>query len=226
VNEPTARRVTMIRQIAATILAIAIAGCASQDKKSADAKASSEKTAEATPSTQMAAGGKPLRAEDAVLASMTATVEAINHETREVTLKGPSGNSVTFVADKNVKRLDEINVGDEVSADYYVSVARELRAPTADEKQHPVTVVEGAGRTTQGTDPGAGGLRIIKMVTTVQAIDLPNQTITLKVSNGKSTTVRAPSLENLKKVKVGDTIIVTYSEGIAVSVTKVAPEKK
>ena len=50
-------------------------------------------------------------------------------------MKGPLGNSVTFIADQRVKRLNEIKVGDLIKADYYVSVAAELRQPTAEEEK-------------------------------------------------------------------------------------------
>ncbi len=78
---------------------------------------------------------KPLSAERTILVSVTAKVEAIDQAKREVTLKGPLGNVVTFVVDERVKRLNEVKVGDEVTADYYVSLAGELRAPTKEEKK-------------------------------------------------------------------------------------------
>src|SRR4051812_2869681 len=64
----------------------------------------------------------PLTAERTILVSITAKVEAIDPAKREVTLKGPLGNVVTFVVDQRVKRLNEVKVGDEVTADYYVSL--------------------------------------------------------------------------------------------------------
>ncbi|MHC4666621.1 MAG: hypothetical protein ACYS9T_11820, partial [Planctomycetota bacterium] len=76
--------------------------------------------------------------------TIRATVEAIDYQSREVTLRGPRGNAITFTADERVRRLNEIKVGDEVVADYYVSLATELREPTAEEKESPLTLVAGA----------------------------------------------------------------------------------
>src|SRR5262245_56030802 len=45
--------------------------------------------------------------EHALLATLTASVEEIDRSTRQVTLKGPKGNEVTFQVDQRVKRLDE-----------------------------------------------------------------------------------------------------------------------
>jgi len=61
-------------------------------------------------STQPAvAEGTPAQAvptrEETVLTHITATVEDIDYDKREVTLKGPLGNSVTFTVDQRVKRL-------------------------------------------------------------------------------------------------------------------------
>ena len=59
-----------------------------------------------------------LTREQAVLVTVTASVEAINQSTREVTLKGPLGNSVTVTVVERVKRLNEFKVGDYVREDY------------------------------------------------------------------------------------------------------------
>ena len=91
-----------------------------------------------------AAAGARMAREDAVLVTITASVEAINQTNREVTVKGPLGNSVTFIADQRVKRLNEIKVGDLIKADYYVSVAAELRQPTAEEEKVPLVMLDAA----------------------------------------------------------------------------------
>src|SRR3954470_16350523 len=91
--------------------------------------------------------------EKAVLVTVTAAIEAIDQSTRDVTLKGPLGNSVTFTVDKRVKRLNEFKVGDNVRADYYVSVAAELRPPTPDEEKTPLVVLDAAGKAPAGTSP-------------------------------------------------------------------------
>src|SRR4030095_8168198 len=80
--------------------------------------------------------------EEEVLVSVTATVEALNLDKREMTLKGPLGDSVTVTVDPAVKRLNEVKVGDEVTAKYYVSIAAELREPTEAEKKNPLVIGE------------------------------------------------------------------------------------
>jgi hypothetical protein len=166
---------------------------------------------------------KPPTVERSVLVTVTAKVQAIDQAKREVTLKGPLGNVASFVVDQRVKRLNEVHVGDDVTADYYVSVAGEFRAPTEDEKKNPLTVLAGAGRAPQGTTPGAGGLRAFKVVATVVGLDLPTQSVTLEGPLGNSGTVRAENVDNLKRLHLGDTVIVTYTEALAISLRKAPP---
>lgn len=165
----------------------------------------------------------PLSTERAILVSVTAKVEAVDQTKREVTLKGPLGNVVTFVVDERVKRLNEFKVGDEVTADYYVSLAGELRAPTKEEKKKPLFVVEGAARAPKDASPAGRALRAIKVVATVEGLDLPTRSVTLKGPMGNLLTVRAASEDNLKKLRLGDTIVVTYTEALAISLQKTQP---
>ena len=159
-----------------------------------------------------------------MLVSVTAKVEALDLEKREITLKGPLGNVVTLVADQRVKRLNEIKVGDEITADYYVALLAELREPTAEEKKNPLTVLESKAKAPPGTSPAAGGLRMFKVVATVEGLDRPTRSLTLKGPRGHYVTVRAPDLNKLQKLRLGDTIMVTYAEALAVSLEKTAPK--
>jgi hypothetical protein len=168
----------------------------------------------------------PLSAEESVLVTITATVQAVDQDKREVTLKGPLGNVVTFNVDKRVKRLNEIKVGDEITADYYVSLAAELRSPTESEQKTPITILEGAVRAPKDTQPGGAGLRAIKVVTTVEGLDLPTQSVTLKGPLGNYATIRAKDVDKLKQLRLGDTIMVTYTEALAVALEKTAPRQK
>ena len=160
--------------------------------------------------------------EDEVLISATATVQAVDLEKRELTLKDPLGEVTTLTVDKAVKRLNEIKVGDEVTAKYYISVAAELREPTAAEKENPLVVTEGMAKAPKGTDPAAGGLRVIRVVATVEGLERPTRKLTLKGPRGNYLSVRARDVNRLEKLHLGDTIVVTFTEALAVSVEKAA----
>ena len=166
----------------------------------------------------------PLTRQDAVLVSLTASVQAIDYTNREVTLKGPLGNEVTFTVDQRVKRLDEVKVGDSVRADYYVSIAAELRKPTREEEKNPLVELEAAGKAPPGTSPAAGGLRRFRVVTTIEGLDRPTETITVKGPRGHYLTTRVADPSNLTKMRIGENIVVTYTEALAISLEKA--EKK
>lgn len=163
--------------------------------------------------------------EDEALISVTARVQAIDLEKRELTLKGPLGNEVSLTVDKEVKRLDEVKVGDEVTAKYYVSIAGELREPTAAEKENPLVVTAGMAKAPKDTAPAAGGLRVIRAVATVEGLQRPTRIVTLKGPRGNQMEVRARDVSRLEKLHLGDTIVVTFTEALAVSVEKAGKQK-
>ena len=158
--------------------------------------------------------------EDAVLVSITASIEAIDQNSREVTLKGPLGNVVTFTVDKRVKRLGEMKVGDLVRADYYISVAAELRAPTPEEEKTPFVLLDAAGKAPAGSAPAAGGLRRFKVVTTVEGLDRPTRTVTVKGPRGNYFTARVADPTRLTQMRIGENIVLTCTEALAVSLEK------
>ena len=166
-----------------------------------------------------------MSAEDEVLISATATVQAIDLEKRELTLKGPLGDVETVTVDKAVKRLNEIKVGDTVAVKYYVSVAAELREPTAAEKENPLVVTTGMAKAPKGASPGAAGLRVIRVVATVEGLARPTRMVTLKGPRGNYMDVRAHDVHRLEKLHLGDTVVVTFTEALAVSVEKTKPQK-
>ena len=73
-------------------------------------------------------GSKPgFAAVDAV--EVKAAVVAIDYQTRKVTLKGPEGKIVKVTAGPEVKRLNEVNVGDSVVARLTRAVSIEVSKP-------------------------------------------------------------------------------------------------
>jgi hypothetical protein len=170
------------------------------------------------------ADGTRLAREDSVLVTITATVESIDLANREVTLKGPLGNSVTFTVDKRVKRLGEAKVGDLVRADYYVSIAAELRPPTAEEEKTPFVLLDVAGKAPPGDSPAAAGLRRFKVVTTVEGLDRPTRTVTVKGPRGNYLTARVADPSRLTQMRIGDHIVVTCTEALAISLEKAEPK--
>jgi hypothetical protein len=58
---------------------------------------------------------------------------------------------------------------------------------------------------------------------TIEAIDAKKKRVTLKGPEGKTQEIKVKDPKNLKNVKVGDQVVLTYTEALAVSVE---PAKK
>jgi hypothetical protein len=158
---------------------------------------------------------------ESMLLTYTGTITDIDYADREMTLKGPQGDLETFVVDKKVQRFSEARVGDKVSLDYYLGVTAEVRPPTNEEKANPLVVLDSATART-GTDaaPAAYDSRRVRAVVTIQAMDKSAQTVTSKARAGRYYTARVDDPSRLEKVRVGDSILMTFTEATAVSLKK------
>jgi len=156
---------------------------------------------------------KPIVVKDKV--SVTATVEAIDHTNRTVTLKGPKGNLVELTVDEAVKRFDAMKVGDKVKADYFESVAYEIQKPGA--AAAPDTLTAGGGKLT-GQKPGGAVMTQTVTTVTITAIDMETPAVTIRTSDGAIQSFRVRHRENLKGVKVGDKVQVTQTSALMISV--------
>jgi hypothetical protein len=153
---------------------------------------------------------------------LTAMVEAINHETREVTLRGPEGNTVSFVASEDARNLGQVKVGDIVLAKYVQSMSIEVFANDGTEPGAGELVV--AGRSEEGEMPAMTAIDALVVTATVEEINLEANTFKLKGPSGEIKEFEARNPENLKKAAVGDIVVITYTEAVALSVEKAAAE--
>lgn len=190
-----------------------LAACSAERKPVPPAPASA-----AAGTTALTPGGAPIEAVNQV--TITATVVAIDHKKRLVTLKGPEGKTETFRADDRVKNLPQVRKGDIVVVTYYESIAVRLRKPGA--AAPGVTSAEGLETAAPGQMPAGVGARTVTVTATVQKIDRKKQTVTLKGPRGKMVTVAVRDPNNLAKVQEGDLVEVTYTEALAIAVEKAA----
>lgn len=206
----------LLKIFLAGIFAFAIVGCQKGEEAAAPEKApmAEEKAAPAEPAAAMEE--KPSVSEE-VLITMEATVTAVNQETREVTLKNAAGEEVTIIADDDVQNLAQVEAGDILTIEYLEGVMIEVVDPAT-----ALGAVEAgaATRAEPGEKPGAAMITETSVVVVIEAIDLENETATLKNAEGTSKTVKARNPENLKKVKVGDKVMITFTEAVAITVTE------
>jgi Cu/Ag efflux protein CusF len=143
-----------------------------------------------------------------------ATVTAIDLKTRMVTLKGEDGKESTFYVDKSARNLPQVKVGDVVRIAYVQALAWKV----AKSKKTEPTAEVATARTPLGEKPGGGVAQRVSFTASIEAIDLANGTVTLKGPQGNSRTFKARNPANLKKVKVGDLVDITYTEAVALKV--------
>ena len=160
------------------------------------------------------------RIEDVIEAH--ATVTAIDVPQRLITLKDDKGQQIEVAVSDEVRRLNEVKVGDEVVVSYTQAVAWQVKP--ADKGAPGVSAEESITRTPPGDKPGGTVGRKVTLTTTITGIDLANGTVTLTGPGGTSQTIKAREPANLKKVKVGELVDIVYSEAVAIAVRPVAKQ--
>jgi hypothetical protein len=155
-----------------------------------------------------------------VAKQMSAQITAIDPETRNITLQGALGNAITLNASDGVTRFDEFAVGDLVQTTYVESISGELRAPTEAELETPWVELDGAAIADADMSPAAGVGRIIRAVCTIEGLNRATGTVTVQDPRGLFHVISDVDPANMEGVKIGDTIIITYSQAVALTLEK------
>lgn len=145
--------------------------------------------------------------------TVTATVEAIDHANRVLTLKGPKGNYVDVDVAPDVKRFDQIKVGDKLTATYYDNIVLTLQRPG----EKPKDTAEAAVTRSDSTRPGGTAARQRTITVVIDAIDPNIPSISFKGPQGWQYSSRVEDKNVLKTVKVGDRVDITWTQALLVS---------
>ncbi|HZY98172.1 MAG TPA: hypothetical protein VFE36_01230 [Candidatus Baltobacteraceae bacterium] len=149
-----------------------------------------------------------------VIATVTAKIVAIDHDSRIVTLQDAQGNIQSIKVGPEVTRFDALNVGDTVTFRYQESVAYGIAKPgTA-----PAAQATPSLERTAGAKPGGTISQTQTALVTIQAIDASVPSVTVKTQDGHTITMLVNDKANLANVKVGDVVQVTYSQALTISV--------
>ena len=156
--------------------------------------------------------------------SATATIQAIDTTTRSITLRDETGVEDTYVAGPEIKRFDELKVGDTIKMTYYESVFLQVRkaggaAGTTGAKPADATLDAAVTRGT-GALPGVTGSVQEKMTVTIKAIDPAVPSLTVTTPDGRTITRKIEDKKNLDGVAVGDLIDITYTRALLTSVER------
>ena len=161
--------------------------------------------------------------EESISIDLVATISGIDYESRELQLKDAQGHERKVTAAPRVLRFNELKVGDQVSATLEISATAELREPTEEELAKLDEVMRGVVRL-PGEGPLAGSLvETTTSVVTVVGLDLLSRIVTVMNEDGYLVDVKAQSEDNLKKMRLGDSIVISYTAAIAASVIAMTP---
>jgi hypothetical protein len=148
-----------------------------------------------------------------------ATVEDINKEKRQVTLKDEEGHKHTMKLGEDVRNLDQVKKGDEVIAKYYQSAALSLHkageSPSEPQADEAIIVAKDRDK------PGGVVVKTEQITATVEDVDYSKREVKLKDDQGNTRKVKVGDrVKKLDEVKKGDQIVARYTEALAVSVEK------
>jgi hypothetical protein len=165
-----------------------------------------------------AAPSAPKARGEAAGIKITASVESVDMATRRVTLKGPKGESETYIAGPEVKRLAEIKAGDKITLDYKVVVIAELREATEEEKKSPLVMVEGADRAPSDQPPGAAFARAVRMVALIETLDAASQNFSVRGPLGGVVQIHVDDAAKFAELKIWKAVVVTFAESALLTV--------
>jgi hypothetical protein len=150
--------------------------------------------------------------------TVTATVEAIEHASRSLTLKKPDNSILQITVPKEYLRFDALKVGDKLSATYYDNIVIRVKAPG----EKDVDSASASLIASPGAKPGftVGAQRSI--TATITAIDPKVPSITLSGPSNWKYSSKVADKDALKQVKVGDRLDVVWTEAVLLSA--VAPK--
>ena len=155
---------------------------------------------------------------------MTATVVLIDMGTRDVTLIDSQGKMHKINVSDQARNLDQLKVGDKVTAEYSEAISLELKK-RGTAGAPPPTTQEASVRSPKGMKPGGAVGRRVTAIATVVAVNPKKQFVTLRGPMGNDYDVQVPDPAQLNAVTKGDEVEVVYTEALAISVTS-APTQK
>ena len=165
----------------------------------------------------MAVGKAPGRGGIAQTVQLTATITAIDHATRDITLKGPQGNEVVVTAGPEVKNFASLKVGDKVDVQYLEALTLELK------KGGGMVVARTSSSGMAGAKPGetpAGAVgRQVTIVADVVGLDAAKQVVTLKGPQ-RTVDLHIADPEQFKRIAKGDQVEATFTQALAMTVMK------
>ncbi len=205
----------VVNVISALTLALLLSACASDPAPDATSTSKSGVKTE----TKGAVTAQGDAATSMTISTVTATVEAIDPESRIVGLVGADGNALIVQVGKEVRNLDQVKVGDKVKVEYYEGLVAELLPPGSDKSE--VSLTEAMVRAVPGERPAGGVGEAVSARVVIEYVDAVRHVVHFTGPKGKKRVIKVEKPEfraMLKTLKPGDVVSLTYFEALAVKV--------
>ncbi|MDR0279417.1 MAG: hypothetical protein LBJ37_16185 [Paucimonas sp.] len=159
---------------------------------------------------------------EALESHITTKVLSVDAASYQVTLEGQNGKPVTVQLSEHARNLHNLKVGDQV--DLYVTraVAYSLDKDVGGvpKVSQEVGTIRQAG---DNPNPGGQAFRQVKVISTINKIDLKNHEVTLLPPEGpvKVVKVEDPGLQaRMKNLKVGQKVEAVYTEVLTIETSR------
>jgi hypothetical protein len=144
----------------------------------------------------------------------SATVTAVDHEKRLVTLKTDAGREVEFEAEPEIRNFDQIKVGDKVNA----TVNSQVVVYVVGAGEPSATHREAIMRAPKGAKPGAVVARQFELKAKIKAIDKDARVATLQFVDGETHTVEIRPDVDLSRYHVTDNVVIVVTQQLTLLV--------
>ena len=167
---------------------------------------------------------KTIELEDArggsTIVSVVGEVTAVDVANRIVSIKGPRGNIGEMKVDPSVKNLDKVKVGDRARVSYRVALALALIKGGDGIREKVET--DASAVAASGSMPGAAATKRTTIVANVESVNAKRGIATLRGPDGNFVDVKVREPKLLHDVKVGDQVVASVTETVAVRVQAVS----
>ena len=166
---------------------------------------------------------RPGKATATRLAIDSATIAALDVPGRLLVLKRRNGEEQTFKVGPDVTRLKEFAVGDVIKVEFLQTLELEYQAT----ESRTVAPESGAtvGRSDRDQAPGGVVSAGVQATVTVTAVDVPLRLVSFQGPKGEIHQVKAGPGIQIEKLKVGDRLLATYVETVAIRLEKLSPAR-
>ena len=154
--------------------------------------------------------------------TMTAQVQAVDLNKREVTLKDKEGNVFTIDVPPEVRRLSEIKPGDLVVARYSEALALGLNKTSSSSGIRAKRESASIERAGMDQPPGGVAREVVEVLAKIIAIDKAKRWVTIKGAE-HTVVVKAAEDIDLDEIKVGDEVLAEYVQELAINLEPAPP---